>query len=72
MGNGEEGGFGWCNVFIKFLLFLTNVVIWVSPALKHLQLTPLNLYELIEVCLYTLLARRYAGPCSRYLHPGRQ
>ena len=29
--DGEGGGFGWCNVFIKFLLFLTNVVIWVGP-----------------------------------------
>ena len=26
----QEEGFGWCNLIIKFLLFLTNIIVWVS------------------------------------------
>ena len=32
MGAGEDRDFGWCNVIIKFLLFLTNIIIWVSTS----------------------------------------
>ena len=31
MGSGErEKDFGWCNIIIKFLLFMCNIVVWVS------------------------------------------
>lgn len=26
----KEEGFGWYNLIIKFLLFITNIIVWVS------------------------------------------
>jgi len=30
MAYGDENDLGWCNIIVKFLLFLTNLIIWVS------------------------------------------
>ena len=29
MAYGDPNDFGWCNLVVKFLLFVTNVVVWV-------------------------------------------
>lgn len=30
MAYGDQNDFGWCNIIVKFLLFLCNFIIWVS------------------------------------------
>ena len=32
MAYGEENDFGWSNIVVKFLLFGTNMVVWVSES----------------------------------------
>ena len=29
MAYGDSNDFGWCNLVVKFLLFITNVIVWV-------------------------------------------
>ena len=32
MAYGDPNDFGWCNLVVKFLLFVTNVIVWVSSS----------------------------------------
>ena len=51
MAYGDPNDFGWCNLVVKFLLFVTNVIVWVSSAWLVAAVADLGPLQLLGVAL---------------------
>ena len=50
MAYGDPSDFGWCNLVVKFLLFVTNVIVWVSYAAYSSRPSESTAFPLLTSC----------------------
>ena len=55
MAYGDPNDFGWCNLVVKFLLFVTNVIVWVSVCREHVTGSSVVFCCPLQLCGIALL-----------------
>lgn len=59
MAYGDENDFGWCNLFIKFALFVMNFLLWVSK--ERPEIDGKNICTYMGIQRPTLYAHDYGS-----------